>query len=73
METISAFAEQRKRTCSNCTYFESPKAGPNGKCCHPDHGGKMEPVYGMLSGDITATDMRAASGQCGPEGRLFVR
>ena len=68
----NAFAEQKTRLCCKCAYFEGAKAGTNGKCCHPAYGGKMEPVYGMLSSDILARNMRADDAPCGPDGRLFV-
>ena len=68
----NAFAEQEKRTCTRCTYFNGSKHESHAMCCHPAYGGYLDPVFGSIHSDKSARAMRADKAPCGPDGRLFV-
>ena len=35
MKTVSAFAEQKKRSCARRAYFNGARRESHAKCCHP--------------------------------------
>lgn len=65
-------AEQLARPCTRCFWFCRYKTG-DVRCAHPDHGGAVDLVFGGMVAEVSAYDMRADGGACGPQARLMTR